>query len=210
MGADTVKKIILPIVSILAVAPMTVSAETSANFGWVSEYIFRGISQDDSSVYVGFDYEESGFYAGTWAADVGQGAEVDLYLGYGGELIEGLNYGIGATGYFYTDDFDDTYKEINLSLGYDAFSLDAAFGQYQNFAGPTEDYSFIALKGEYKSFYALVGTFGRDFDGEYYEVGYSLDMAGFDVSISWVHGTSSLLGTTDNSIIFSIGKSVEL
>ena len=32
---------------------------------------------------MGADYENGGFYIGTWAADVGDGLEVDYYFGYG-------------------------------------------------------------------------------------------------------------------------------
>lgn len=195
----------------LLTAPFSaVIADTTANFGWVSEYIFRGISQDDSSAFVGLDYENSGFYIGTWAADVGQGAEVDLYLGYGGDIGDNLSYALGVTGYFYTDDFDDTYTELNYSISNDYFSFDGAIGQYKNFAGPTLDYTFHTLKGEYNDAYLLVGSFGQDFDGEYIEAGYGLNISGFAISISLVHGTSSLLGTTDNSIVFGISKSLAL
>lgn len=203
----------LSLVALLAVGstlPEPAQAEFSANFGWVSEYIFRGVPQDDSSAYVGLDYEQDGFYAGTWAADVGQGSEVDLYFGYGGTLADAVDFGIGATGYFYTDDFDDTYREINLSLGREFVSLEAAFGEYDNFAGPTQDYSFIKIAANGESFYALAGTFGQDFDGEYFEVGYATEIAELEVSTAIIHSTSDLLGNSDTAIVFGIGKSFAL
>jgi uncharacterized protein (TIGR02001 family) len=203
-------KYIASILMSLMMFPAMAFGEVSANFGWVSEYVYRGISQDDSSAYVGIDYEASGFYAGTWAADVGEGAEVDLYFGYAKDITDKLSFGIGATGYFYTDDFDDTYKELNVSIAHSYFSFDTAVGEYENFAGPTQDYSFMSLKGEYGNFYAFAGSFQQDFDGEYYEAGFSLDVGGFDVSIAIVHGTASLLGTTDNTILFGIGKTVDV
>ena len=46
-------------------------ADFSANVGYMSEYHFRGILQKVSSVSGGIDYESGGFYAGAWAADVG-------------------------------------------------------------------------------------------------------------------------------------------
>ena len=151
-----------------------------------------------------------GFYAGTWAADVNQGAEVDFYFGCGGEIADALSYNFGATGYFYTNDFDDTYKEFNFSAGYRFLSVDANFGQYDNFGGPTLDYSFYTLKAEHNDLYALVGSFAGDFDGEYVEAGYGFEVAGLDLSVSLIHGTSALLGESDNSIVFSIGKSIGL
>ncbi len=187
--------------------PAVAGAETTANVGWVSDYIFRGVPQSTSSASIGLDYEQSGFYLGTWAADVNQGSEVDLYFGYSAELFEGVNVGLGATGYFYTEDFDDTYREINLSVGGSMVSLDAAFGEYDNFDGPAQKYSFASVRADYRSAYALIGSFGQDFDGEYYEAGFGAEVAGFDVSLAVVHSTAALIGSPDTSIVFGIGKS---
>ena len=59
------------------------TADVSYNVGYVSEYYFRGILQKSSSASAGIDYEEGGFYIGAWGADVGDGIEYDIYLGYG-------------------------------------------------------------------------------------------------------------------------------
>ena len=118
-------------------------AEVSANIGWVSEYIYRGIHQDDSSAYAGIDYaSDGGFYLGTWGADVGDGLETDLYFGYAGG--EDFTYKIGYTGYYYTDDFDDTYNEVNLGIGYGIFALDVAIGEWDGFGTPA-DYTFTSV-----------------------------------------------------------------
>lgn len=183
-------------------------AEVSANLGLVSDYIFRGIPQTDTSASAGVDFEHRGFYAGTWGADVGQGAEVDVYMGYGWQRGE-LSYGIGATGYFYTDDFDDTYREINLNLSYRNVSLEAAFGKYDQPLGnkTRQDYTFVALTGELKGFYAKMGVFGRDFGGDYFEAGYGTELSGFDLSLSVVHSSSELLGgDSENSVVFGVAK----
>jgi uncharacterized protein (TIGR02001 family) len=184
-------------------------ADVSGNFGWNSEYIYRGIPQKDSSAYLGLDFSQSGFYLGTWAADVGDGAEVDLYAGFEGQAGE-ITYGIGGTGYFYTGDFDDTYTELNLNLGYSGISLSGNVGSYENFDGPTQDYTFFSAGYQYGPLYFVLGSFGNDFDGEYYEAGYGTDLAGFDVGVSIVHSTSDLVGKNDTSIFFSIGKSVDI
>lgn len=194
--------------------------EITANGGFMSEYIFRGIAQSDSSAMGGVDLKHAGFYLGTWAADVeqdgtdaGDGLEVDLYGGYNGSFGD-LSYGIGATGYFYTDDFDDDYREINLSLGYGIFSVSAAFGEYDNFDGPTEDYTFVAPRVDWKGFYGLVGLFSRDFDGEYYEAGYGsrFEPIGLDYRLSLIHSTDELTGADsgDTSLVLSISKTFDL
>ena len=103
------------------------SADLSANIGFASEYYFRGLLQNDSSASAGLDYEVGGFYVGTWAADVGDGLEVDFYAGYGLELGD-FTVSVGGTGYYYTGDFDDTYEELNLSAGWDFLTVDYAEG----------------------------------------------------------------------------------
>ena len=184
-------------------------AETTASFGWASDYIFRGIQQSESSAWVGLDYSNSNFYIGTWVADVGQGSEVDVYLGYTGSFGEDWSYTLGGTGYFYTDDFDDTYREFNAEVGNSRITFSTALGSYANFDGPTADYTFASLRFGYEGAYALLGSFGSDFDGEYLEVGYEMTVGGFDVGISAVHASSTLVGDSDTSVVFSLGKTID-
>ena len=185
-----------------------VNADWSANLGWASEYHYRGIFQASSSASGGLDFEQGGFYAGTWAADVGDGLEVDGYFGYGGEVGD-FSYGIGFTGYYYTGDFDDTYREINLSGGYGLVTLDVALGQYENFTGPTQDYTYFALTMEKNGFYGKYAGFSRDFMGEYVEVGYGATVAEIDLGISIIFANKDLMGVSDESAVFSIGKSFD-
>ena len=79
----------------------TAQADLTGNLGYMSEYHFRGILQKVSSVSGGLDYESGGFYVGSWAADVGDGLEVDGYFGYGTEVGD-VDLSVGYTGYFYT------------------------------------------------------------------------------------------------------------
>ncbi len=204
--------------------------EVTTNVGYLSEYVFRGVHQADSSANGGLDVKAGGFRLGTWAADAAQGMEVDLYGGYDGS-VGGLRYGVGATGYFYTDDFDDTYREINLSLGYGIFSVAGAIGEYDNFKGRTDgtpgampnrqlDYTFIAPRLDYRGFYGLIGIFGNDLAGEYYEVGYGATLAaiGVDWTVSWIHGTDDLPASPaadsnpddNNSLVLGVKKSFTL
>ncbi len=197
----------------LAAAGMLMSgvalADLSANFGWVSEYHFRGIFQKNSSAFGGLDFSQGGFYAGTWAADVGDGLEVDGYFGYGGEYQD-FSYGIGFTGYYYTGDFDDTYQEINLSGGYQWLSVEAAFGEYENFSGPTQDYTYYAITGEYNGFYGKYAGFSRDFDGNYFEFGYGTTISEIDFSVSLILPDDDLVGDEDETIVFGISKSFDI
>ncbi len=184
-------------------------ADWSANLGWVSDYHFRGIFQSDSSASGGLDFEQGGFYIGTWAADVDDGLEVDGYLGYGGEVGD-FSYGVGFTGYYYTGDFDDTYQEINLSGGYGPVTLDVAIGEYDNFDGPTLDYTFWSLTVEHNGFYGTFGSFSQDADGDYFEFGYGTTISEIDFSVSAIFANDDLIGDEDESLVFGISKSFDL
>jgi uncharacterized protein (TIGR02001 family) len=203
--------------AVLLAASAAANAQASANVGWASEYHFRGILQKVSSASAGLDYESLGFYVGTWAADVGDGLEVDGYFGYGGDFGD-FTYSIGYTGYFYTGDFDDTYQEINLGGGFAGLSLDVAIGRYDNFDGPTQDYTFAALTFEHQGFYGTYGTFSQDFDGDYLELGYGITIADIDFGLALILANDDLIGDInddgipddDQSLIFTIGKSFDL
>jgi uncharacterized protein (TIGR02001 family) len=211
------KKTLLASALLTTVAVPAVSmAEVSANIGWVSEYIFRGIYQEDSSASGGIDYaSDSGFYIGTWGADVGNGLETDLYFGYSGG--DDFTYSIGFTGYYYTDDWDDTYTEVNLGIGYGIFALDVAVGEWDGFGTPL-DYTFtsITLSPE-KGPYYKIGTWGQDYDGTYLEVGYAFDFMGVDLSIAATYSPdgddpfSNIILSQDNvfaetALVFGISK----
>lgn len=197
------------------------SADVSYNIGYASEYHFRGILQKNSSASAGVDFEEGGFYIGTWAADVGDGLEVDLYTGYGIETEEGFSASIGFTGYYYTGEFDDTYEEINLNLGYGIFGLEYSVGEYDNFSGPDLDYDFLAGTLSFENgIYATYGTFGDDFDGDYIELGWGTTVSDIDLGVALIFASDELSDQTDGfeadgitpkateaeSLVFTIGK----
>ncbi len=199
-----------------ALMPTSVLAEgeVSYNIGFASEYYYRGILQKDASASAGIDYENSGFYAGAWTADVGDGVEVDGYFGYGVETDAGFSASLGFTGYYYTGEFDDTYEEINLNLGYKIVSLEYSVGEWDGF-GAEEDYDFLAVTVEGESgFYGKYGTFGDEFDGDYVEVGYGTTIADFDVGISAIFSSDELSDQLDDegddteseAVVFTIGK----
>ena len=198
----------------LLLASAAANAGWSANIGWESDYYFRGIFQKSSSAQGGIDFDYNGFYVGTWAADVGggvtgDGLEIDYYLGYGGEAGD-FSYGVGYTAYTYTGDFDDTYQEINLSAGFSFVTLDIALGEYENFGGPTLDYEFYSVTAEYKGFWGQYGTFDNDFDGDYWQVGYGTTISEIDFGLSLLYSDETLVGTSEEALIFSIGKTFDI
>ncbi len=201
----------LTLLTALLLGSSIASADFSGNVGYASEYHFRGILQKNSSASGGLDYESGGFYVGTWAADVGDGLEVDGYFGYGGEVGD-FGYSVGYTGYFYTGDFDDTYQEINLGGSYGFVTLDVALGEYDNFGSPKADYGYYALTFEREGFYGKYAGFSQDFEGEYVELGYGTTVADIDLGVVLLFNDSDLSGTgsSDESLIFTIGKSFDL
>ena len=196
------------VIAMSALVTTQASAEVSYNVGFVSEYYYRGIFQKSSSASAGIDFEQNGLYLGAWSADVGDGLEVDLYGGYGIETDAGFSASLGFTGYYYTGDFDDTYQEVNLGLGYGMFSLGYSSGQWDG-CGAEEDYDFLEIGFATDSgFYGTYGTFGKDFDGDYFEFGYGTSISEFDVGVSYI--LTDELGDQEGgeaeAIVFSIGK----
>jgi uncharacterized protein (TIGR02001 family) len=225
-----IKTLIPALILSAALVPAAAMAEVSANIGWASEYIFRGVFQEDSSAYAGIDYaNDSGFYLGAWGADVGLGNEIDYYLGYSAGNDD-FTWKVGYTLYTYTDDFDGDYGEVNLGIGAGIFAADLAIGEYDPLAGgPSIDYNFLSvtLSPEKGPYYKL-GLWGDDFedrvlfpnaktfpsggDGDYLEIGYvhSMEDSGVDLSIAWTYSSDLIVNegaTGDYALVFGIKKS---
>ncbi|OUS23172.1 hypothetical protein A9Q98_16055 [Thalassotalea sp. 42_200_T64] len=186
----------------------------SGNAGVVSQYFFRGIAQTGTaSASAGLDYENGGLYLGTWGADVQDGLEIDFYGGYGIETESGLGLSAGFTSYQYTGDFDSAYNEVNLGLSYSFFSLSYNVGTHEeddDLDIEEADYDFLSATVEYEGYYATVGTWGDDFEGDYVELGYGTEVSGFDIGVAVIVNSEELdveTGEGEESLVFSIGKS---
>ena len=167
-------------------AAQAADVSITANGGAVTQYIFRGVPQTDGKAAAqgGLDLDVSGFYLGTWVSQVdtagrapagdvpATGLEYDNYGGYAFDVND-FSFGIGGTGYFYTDNFDEEYIEMNLSAGWKFISVDYAIGTYDAPSGTSssQDYTFGSITLEYNGFYGLVGNWGNDFEGTFLEVG---------------------------------------
>jgi uncharacterized protein (TIGR02001 family) len=195
----------------LVATPLSVRGQggsVTANVGWVSEYLYRGIPQQGSSASAGIDAELAGLYVGSWAADVGTGSEVDVYAGYRAEA--GIfSLGVGGTGYYYTDQFDDRYLELNFSAGIGPLSAEYSIGEYDT-APTSVRYRFFGLTVEHQGGYLTVGSFGDGFDGEYGEAGYGFTASELDLSIAWIFSTAELLAARDRTLVFGVSKTFDL
>jgi hypothetical protein len=199
----------------------------------LSQYYYRGLLQKTSSASAGLDVATPVFSAGTWAADVGDGAEVDLYAAVGFDLTETVSLSIGGTGYFYTGQFDDTYLEGNLGLGFGPISIEWSLGQYGNFDPDNKlKYTFIGITAEQDGLFATIGTsgynlefgdaisdaFDKDLGAQYLEAGYGFSAADLDFVISGIWNDALLAGefnadgdaTHELTLVFGISKTFNL
>ncbi len=82
--------------------------------------------------------------------------------------------------------------------------------KYENFDGPTNDYTYYALTVEKNGFYGKYAGFSQDFEGEYFETGYGTSVADFDVGVYLLFSNKDLTGEANEAIVFTIGKSFDL
>jgi uncharacterized protein (TIGR02001 family) len=188
-------------------------AELTSNVGVVSQYHFRGIQQTTgASASAGLDYSEGAFSIGTWAADVDDGLEVDVYGSYQFEISSEVNLSVGATTYQYTGDFDSAYNELNLAASFSSFSLGYNIGKWDGVVGDeaaTEsDYTVLTLGYSNEGFSGEIGVYGDDAEGEYLDLAYATEIGGFDVTVGVLVSGSDL--DDDESMYFSFGKTFTL
>jgi uncharacterized protein (TIGR02001 family) len=210
----------------LATVATAANAEVAVTGGVMSDYVFRGISQSTGSGYAAVDYEESGFYAGVWGADVGDALEVDLYLGYGIELDSGVSISAGFTRYEYTsnrENADLSQDEFNLNLGMAGFGIGYVLGSNNLDAGD-QDYDVITLTYDAENWGFLVGMVDNDdqdnnpgSESEYNwaEVSTSAEVAGLTVGATVGVQFNAEAGgadteSNDGYITFDISKSFDL
>lgn len=197
----------------------------SANIGFMSDYMYRGIHQSSSSAMGGLDLEYGNFYLGTWWADLQEdgwvtgshrGFEYDIYAGYGFDITDSISASIGYTIYRYTDKganaFDDDYDEVNVGLGFAAsdslsFAIDYAIGENTATDQSETDYDVLTVAVDYMGIYALFGTGGvseddaskSEVDADWMEFGYSRSVGDFDLSAGFVLSEKELATGSDTA-----------
>jgi len=149
--------------------PMTASAELGYNATVSSMYLWRG--QDvskGSAISGGIDFtDKSGIYASAWAssgvngtsgATAGSGYELDLFVGYAGE-VAGIGYDISAWSIDYPQvKGADAATETVLGLSYKDFSFGYTMGENK--------YTYTTLGYSYDKFGITYGL--SDADGTKY------------------------------------------
>ena len=182
-------KLLAATIALTAIAPL-VSAEVSVTGTLTSDYVFRGVSQTDSSpaIQASLDYEhESGFFAGVWASNVDfeddANAEIDFYAGYFGEINDTFSYDVMYNYYTYqgyssADDSD--YGELLFNAYINSFTLGLGYASDYVNTGDSAQYISAAYDIELPQEYALTlqagYTAGDAFDDAEY-VDYSATVA---------------------------------
>lgn len=193
----------------------------SANLGFMSDYIYRGVHQSSSSAMGGFDIEYGSFYLGTWVADLQEdgwvagshrGFEYDVYAGFGFDITDSVSGYVGYTIYRYTDKgaaaFDDDYDEVNVGVSFaltDDISLSLDYSNGENtLTDQTEvDYDILTTTIEYMGAYFTYGDWGvseddtGETDAEYIEIGYSRTVGDFDLGGAFVLSEKELAQASD-------------
>ena len=198
-------------VSMLSHAGEAVAEEggmsVSYNIGYMSEYWYRGAYQAESSMSFGADVEMGSMYIGMWGADVsdaagaGSGSEIDLYAGYNFELMSIPMY-VGVTGYYYTDNFDRDYEEVNFGGDFGMFSFDAAvLGSYKSKPGTaSSDYGHFTLTVPLGMLDYSYQTFtGGTLHYATHELNYSTSVNGIDLGATLGKNNDGGAGASPNS-----------
>jgi uncharacterized protein (TIGR02001 family) len=238
------KKLAMAMGLVLAGTSAMVSAEEnsmglefSANVAMTSDYVFRGISQNegDPAIQGGFDVgHSSGVYAGVWASNVSEdlftdsSMELDTYLGWGGE-VGPVGVDVGWLRYNYPGaasgtDYDTDEYHIGVSGEIAGFGLGATYYYSSDFFG-TDDGEYWDLSAEYAiSSVTLAAHYGMtDFDAnggapndyDDWSIGASTELGGFGFDLTYTDtdvDTGQCFGVTDSDcdsrVVFTISKSL--
>ena len=164
-------------VSAFAFITSAYAGTISGNAGVTSNYLFRGVSQDDgASVSAGLTYTDGALSIGASAYSLSNGTEVNYVVDY--SVNEALN--VGATVYSYdtgaadatelyaaydlgiaavsfattTDGANDGDTAIALSYGFDiteGVSGSLTYGEVEDDSNSANDYDYLQLDVSYES-----------------------------------------------------------
>ncbi len=202
-----------------------------------TDYVYRGISQtsENPAIQGSFDYgHESGFYAGIWSSniDFGGSIEIDWYAGFANTLGD-LEYDVMILYYSYPSADDDVAElnflelHVGLSYGFDV-ALSPAIGVGYDYS--PDFYGEDDTGHHYTGSLDLIlpmdiglgATYGYQdvegdvtspdgFDYAYWKVGFSKEIAGFELELSyWDTDEEEMLGAdiAGDRIVFSVSRNL--
>jgi len=128
----------------------------SANAGFVSEYLWRGLSQSGNgspAAQGGFDFtHDSGFSLGVWGSNINFAGnlEMDVYGGFSKDLGNKITMDVGAIYYHYPGqanaaDLDFVEGSIGLGKDFGAFSGSAKISYSPDFTGSAGNATYLEL-----------------------------------------------------------------
>lgn len=174
-----------------AASPHTVSA----NVGFTTDYIFRGISQTSANPAVqgGIDYSHaSGLYAGVWGsnvswvadfnAGVSSSLELDTYFGFRNSFAEDFTYDVGFVRY--------NYPASGYAVGATKADTDEIYGAV--------GYKWLTAKYSYGlgKFLTVPGAQGTD----YIELNASVPLGDTGISFGAHIGKQTYKGTAADAL----------
>ncbi len=211
--------------------------EFSANVALTSNYVFRGISQNetDPAIQGGFDASHSsGIYAGVWASNVsenlyaGSSMELDTYVGWEGDMGP-VGVDVGYLRYNYPGaasgsnlDTDEYHVGVSGELG--PVGLGLTYNYSPDFFG-TDDATYWDIGAELPvGSFTIAAHYGMtDFDAtggapadyDDWSIGASTEFGGFGFDLSYTDTDADVgqcFGVTDNdcdsAVVFTISKSL--
>jgi len=109
-------------VMMLCLAPLSAysSPELSGTIGLGSDYVWRGVSQNnnDPALSAGLELSTNGFYVGAWTSQVDYGddasVEYDFYGGYSTSLNDLVSIDVGLIQYNFDGDDNSSVEEVYI------------------------------------------------------------------------------------------------
>jgi len=193
--------------------PWAVESTVSA----MSDYVWRGVTQTDGKPALQGEVtvsHASGFYAGAWASNVdfddpddGIDHEIDLYLGWAGELADGVELDLSVARARYpgtNEGYESDYTEFAAGL---------SFGEYYSVGvAYSPDIFQLGDKGIYYSGQAEYPLGDSGFGLRLGAGWYDLDAAAGDSYGDWLVGVTRSFGPIDAALqytdTFSYGEAL--
>jgi uncharacterized protein (TIGR02001 family) len=180
-----------------ALASPAAMADTTANFGVASEYMFRGIPQTNgAAVQGGVDVStDVGLYVGAWASNVNfgggeNGNEFDVYGGFTKSFgMFGLD--VGAIGYIYSEDSEDGGAGAGSNLDFVEVYAGATLGPVSGKVYYSPDYNNVSQPSLYGT---LTASFAVSETISLFAQGGSLNWDNID---SYVDYSAGITGAKD-------------
>ncbi|MDB2410340.1 hypothetical protein N9W57_06945 [Pseudomonadales bacterium] len=210
-------KTLFKAIAIASLATATAAqAELSASVAVDSEYVFRGVTLDDSSTTsASLEYSVSGLTVGAWVAD-DEAGETDLYVSYDLSL-GGVDLNVSYTDYSY-DTVTGGQQEVAVATSISGLGISYVDGSNDQ-GGADGDYSIVELDYSIGNANILIGNKdddAADADYSYFAISGSLgQIAGVDATLTYTgtfdEGTASDAGDVESdSIVIGLSKAFDL